>query len=149
MFCPKCGKEVEKEAQYCESCGNELINEENRKPDEKEKFNIDTEGFVRKPRDDFGIVLWIIGGAIAFILPRTLPSDLEFLIMVFWPVSAYIGYLAIKKYSSHDIETWKYSKHTKLWIYVGCLLAGIAGIIVYYFLKGKERKYIAEKISNR
>lgn len=137
MFCPKCGKEVGENTRFCRYCGHEFLKEK------EEIKKVDEEGFVRKPRNGVGILLWIIG----VILSRVswnLPPELGILALFLWPVIAYFAYLGIKMYSSHDIETWKHTKHINLWIYVGCLLTGLVGIIIYYYLKGKERKYLAK-----
>jgi hypothetical protein len=144
MFCPKCGKEVEEDAKFCKHCGYEFVEEkeETKKVDEKGRY-IDEEGFVRKTRNGIGILLWVIAGIIGRISWQ-LPSEFDVVALCLWPVIAYLPYLGIKMYSSHDIETWKHSPHVKLWIYVGCLLAGLVGIIVYYYFKGKERKYLAK-----
>lgn len=141
MFCEECGKEVEN-AEYCPNCGNKLVKEEAKKVSENGRY-IDEEGFIRKPRNGFGILIWFIAGAI-LIVEKNLPSEYDFLAIIVWPIFSYLVYLSIKMYSSHDIETWKHSNHIKLWIYVGGLIAGIVAVIAYYYLKGKERKYLAK-----
>lgn len=157
MFCPKCGKKADKDARFCGYCDYEFVNEtsmihgdshehENGKAfsEQKEEINkVDEEGFVRKLRDSVGILLWFIGGPISRI-SWELSSEFDVLVLCLWPVLAFLPYFGIKMYSSHDIETWKHSEHIKLWIYVGCLISGLVGIIVYYYLKGKERKYLAK-----
>jgi hypothetical protein len=88
-----------------------------------------------------GLILWFLAGFIGNL-------SLRFSILggyydiIFWPILAYFAYMGIKMYSSHDIDTWKSSKHANLWIYLGCLVAGIVGIIVYYYLKRKEKNYL-------
>lgn len=145
MFCPKCGKEVKDDGEFCEYCGTEIIKgkKEPQKINLKEGY-VDEEGFIRKPRNINGLVLWVIGGIFSRIL-LSLPDESEYniLALLLWPVLAYAAFLGIKNYSSHDIDTWKHSKHVKLWIYVGCLIAGLVGIIIYYYSKGKEQKYLA------
>jgi uncharacterized membrane protein len=145
MFCSKCGQENGTDAKFCISCGIEIVNknEEINKFNKTGKYSIDEEGFVRKSRNDMGILYWAIGGVISIVLNKS-QSEYDAFMLILWPIAAYFLYLAIKNYSSHDIETWKYSSHTKLWIYVGSLFAGLVGIIVYYYLKGKEREYIAK-----
>ncbi len=164
MFCPKCGKEADEDARFCGYCDYEFVKEasmihgdfherENGKAfsEQKEEAKkvdgngryVDEEGFVRKSRNDVGILIWCIAGVIGRI-SGGFSSEFDVLVLCLWPVLAYLPYLGIKMYSSHDIETWKHSEHIKLWIYVGCLMAGLVGIIVYYYLKGKERKYLAK-----
>lgn len=145
MFCSKCGKEIRNDAKFCEFCGIKMVteNEEINNADKTGKYNIDGEGFARKSRNGLGILYWIIGGAIGMVINKS-PGEYDAFVLFLWPIAAYFLYLAIKNYSSHDIETWKYSSHTKLWIFVGSLFAGLVGIIVYYFLKGKEREYITK-----
>jgi hypothetical protein len=141
MFCQKCGREVEENAKYCPNCGYNFVQEEAKKVSEKGRY-IDEEGFTRKTRDSFGILIWFIAGAILVVV-RYLSSEYDFLTIIAWPIFSYLIYLSIKMYSSHDIETWKHSNHIKLWIYVGGLIAGLVAVIAYYYLKGKERKYLA------
>lgn len=150
MFCQKCGKEVEENVVFCPACGHKIakvesgikeLNEETIKGDEKGKY-VDKEGFIRKPREVYGIFIWIIAGIIGR-LSLSLPSEYGLLALVFGLVSSICIYLAIKMYSSHDIGTWKHSTHVNLWIFVGCLF-GFVGIFVYYYLKSKERKYLTE-----
>lgn len=140
MFCIKCGEEVGN-AEYCPNCGYELVKEAAREVSEKGRY-IDGEGFMRKPREGLGILLWLFAGAIGRVI-WALPSEYDLLGIILGLFGSYLVYLSIKMYSSHDIETWKHSNHIKLWIYVGSLLAGLVGIIAYYYLKGKERKYLA------
>ena len=111
------------------------------KKEEKEENYVDEEGFVRKPRRDLGLILWFVAGFIGNLSLRF--SILSgYYDIIFWPILAYFAYMGIKMYSSHNIDTWKNSKHANLWIYLGCLVAGIVGIIVYYYLKRKERIYL-------
>lgn len=145
MYCPKCGKEVKDDSKFCEYCGTEILKEreEPQKFDLKEGY-VDDEGFIRKQRKIMGLVLWVIGGIFSRVL-WNLPDESEYsvLTLLLWPVLGYAAFLGIKYYSSHDIETWKHSEHVKLWIYLGCLVAGLVGIIIYYYSKGKEQKYLA------
>jgi hypothetical protein len=145
MFCPKCGKEAKNDAKFCEHCGTEIITEkkEPQKINLKEGY-VDEKGFIRKSRNNNGLVLWFAASIFSRIL-WNLPGEREYdiLALLLWPVLAYVAFLGIKNYSSHDIDTWKHSKHVKLWIYIGCLLAGLVGIIIYYYSKGKEQKYLA------
>lgn len=154
MFCQKCGKEIRNDAKFCEFCGIKIIteNEGINKVDKTGEYHIDKEGFVRKnedglikkSRNGMGILYWAIGGGISMVINKA-PSEYDAFVLILWPLAAYFLYLGIKNYSSHDIETWKYSSHTRLWIFTGSLIAGLVGIIVYYYLKGKEREYIAQK----
>jgi Ca2+/Na+ antiporter len=71
---------------------------------------VDEEGFVRKPRNDFGFLFLVIGIFFIYMLDN-FQSELDILILF---LLAYFNYLAIKYYSSHDIGTWKYSKHVSV-----------------------------------
>lgn len=140
MFCVKCGQEME-DSEYCPNCGIELVTEEVKKVGDKGIY-IDEEGFIRKPRDEVsGIFSWIVGGII-FARANHLPSEYDSYYIILLLFGAIPLYYAINKFSSHDFETWKHSTHVKLWMFVGCMF-GIGGIIVYYYLKRKERKYFA------
>jgi len=156
MYCSKCGSELKEDSNFCSSCGvtqqdqistegeNSGVNQEtlSEKVGEKGKY-IDEEGFIRKPRDGSGIFIWFAAGVIGKVV-WALPSEYDLFALILGLFGSYFAYLGIKMYSSHDIETWKHSNHIKLWIYVGCLFVGLVGIIVYYYLKGKERKYLAK-----
>jgi uncharacterized membrane protein len=141
MFCQKCGREVEENAKYCPNCGYNFVQEEPKKVSENGRY-IDEEGFTRKTRDGVGILIWVTAGVIGRIT-WSLPSEYDLLGLILGLVCSTLVYFAIKMYSSHDIETWKHDTHIKLWIFVGCLVFGFVGIIAYYYLKGKERKYLA------
>ncbi len=141
MFCQKCGKEVEENAKYCPNCGYNFVKEEEKKVSGKGRY-IDEDGFTRKTRDGFGILIWFAAGVIGRIT-WSLPSEYDLLALLLGLVGSSLAYFAIKMYSSHDIETWRHSTHIKLWIFAGCLVFGFVGIIAYYYLKGKERKYLA------
>lgn len=146
MFCKKCGKELEETVGYCPNCGYKLVKEEAIKVSENGRY-IDEEGFLRKPRDKgSGISAWIVA-SIIFAIANRLPSEYDLFAIILILIGAYSVYFAIKIYSSHDIETWKHSTHIKLWIFVGSLF-GLGGIIVYYYLKGKELKYLT-KMNNQ
>jgi len=141
-FCPKCGKEIEKDDKFCGYCGYKLVEERGETQELiGEGRYIDEEGFVRKPRNGVGILSWIIGAFLARGL-WNLPYEYSFISIILLPVIAYLLYFGIKAFSSHDIETWRHRKNIKTWIYVGCLFAGIVGIIIYYYLKSKERAYL-------
>jgi hypothetical protein len=107
---------------------------------------VDAEGFVRKGRNNLGILLWL-GVAAANVAMRHAPSDFDILVLVSWPISAYLLLVAIQMGSSHDIETWKGTSHVKLWIFLGNIIAGLLGLIVYDLLKRREKSYL--KKANR
>jgi hypothetical protein len=102
---------------------------------------VDTEGFVRKSRSNLGILLWL-GVAAANITMRYASSDFDILVLISWPISAYLLLVAIQMGSSHDIETWKGTQHVKLWIFLGNMIAGLLGLIVYDLLKRREKNYL-------
>lgn len=165
MFCPKCRKEVDEDARFCIYCNYEFVKEapmisgESHKQENSKAFSqqkeeakkvdeygtyVDEEGFVRKPSNVIGIFLFFVALVINGISWR-LSSEFDVIVLCLWPVLAYLNYYGIiKMYSSHDIETWKHGEHIKFWIYVGFLISVLVGIIVYYYLKGKERKYLAK-----
>ena len=118
------------------------------KLDEKARY-IDEDGFVRKPRNDIGLLFLSIEFLLIYILDN-FRSELDIVVLFLF---AYLCYLAIKYYSSHDIGTWKYSRHVRLWICIGCFITLfflpyfipiLVGIAVYYYMKRKERKYLAK-----
>lgn len=96
---------------------------------------------MRKNSNGLGVLLWL-GVAVANIGMRFLPSDLDILVLVSWPISAYLLLVAIQMGSSHDIETWKGTPHVKLWIFLGNMIAGLLGLIVYDLLKRREKSYL-------
>jgi hypothetical protein len=102
---------------------------------------VDTEGFVRKSRSNLGILLWL-GVAAANITMRYASSDFDVLVLMSWPISAYLLLVAIQMGSSHDIETWRGTPHVKLWIFLGNMIAGLLGLIVYDLLKRREKSYL-------
>lgn len=98
---------------------------------------IDNKGLTRKKREYIGfIAAWFAAGIV-----YSIPTESFILLIVVAPVQAFCIYEAIKAISSHDITTWKHSRHVKLYIFIGCLFGGIGGVIVYYYLKHKEGKY--------
>ena len=102
---------------------------------------IDAEGFVRKERGNMAIMLWI-GVVIANFGLRFIPSDLYILILLVWPISAYLLLTAIQMGSSYDIDTWKGTPYVKLWIFLSSMIAGLLGLIVYEILKWREKGYL-------
>jgi len=108
------------------------------------KRYIDAEGFVRKERNNLGIVLWF-GVSIVLVAMRYMPEDLALLSLISWPILAYILLLGIKMGSSHDINTWKGTPHVKLWIFLANMVAGLLGLIVYDLLKKHERSYLKKR----
>lgn len=102
---------------------------------------LDSYGFVRKRRNNLGVLLWI-GVAVANIGIRSIPDDLGILALLSWPISAYLMLVGIQMESSHDIETWKGTSHIKAWIFLGNLFAGLLGLIAYELLKKRERTYL-------
>lgn len=102
---------------------------------------IDAEGFVRKSGSGLGALLWL--GVVAVNMGmRFVPSDFDILVLISWPISAYILLVAIQMASSHDIETWKGTPYVKLWIFLANMIAGLLGLIVYDLLKRRERGYL-------
>ena len=98
---------------------------------------IDNKGLTRKKREYVGfIAAWLAAGII-----YSIPIESFVLLIVVAPVIAFCIYESIKAISSHDITTWKHSRHVKLYIFIGCFFGGIGGVIVYYYLKHKEEKY--------
>ena len=100
---------------------------------------------VRKKRGLFGFVYLLAVPSSNFYIDYYVPGssliDLIIIcILALFP--GYASYLAIEAFSSYDIGTWKHSQYVKHWIYVGSYFSIILGIIVYYFLKQKEKKYI-------
>ena len=100
---------------------------------------IDNKGLTRKKREYIGFIAALFAAGIIYRI--SLPAESFILSMVLAPVQAFCIYEAIKAISSHDITTWKHSRHVKLYIFIGCLFGGIGGVIVYYYLKYKEEKY--------
>lgn len=100
---------------------------------------IDNKGLTRKKREYIGFIAALFAAGIIYRI--SLPTESFILAMVLAPVQAFCIYEAIKAISSHDITTWKHSRHVKLYIFIGCLFGGIGGVIVYYYLKYKEEKY--------
>ncbi len=96
---------------------------------------------MRKSSSGLGFLLWM-GVVAANIIMRFLPSDFYILILVSWPISAYLLLVAIQMGSSHDINTWKGTPYVKLWIFLGNMIAGLLGLIVYDLLKRHERSYL-------
>jgi outer membrane protein assembly factor BamB len=111
--------------------------------------HIDDEGFVRKSRNDLGLLFLASLTFIIYILEK-FPGELH---IFFLFLLTYLAYLAIKYYSSHDIEKWQHSRHVRFWICTSCFISlfflpyytmVLVGILVYYFFKRKERKYLVE-----
>jgi hypothetical protein len=102
---------------------------------------VDAEGFVRKERNNMAVMLWI-GVVIANLGLRFMPSYLDILALLLWPISAYLLLVAIQIGSSHDIDTWKGTPYVKLWIFLSSLVAGLLGLIAYEILKRRERSYL-------
>ncbi len=107
---------------------------------------MDELGFVRKERNNMGIVLWVAVGIAAILLNR-LPGDYSILAIPFWPVSAYLLLVAIQMASSHDINTWKGTPRVKFWIFLANLIGGLPGLIVYDLLKRREKKYLKKRLA--
>lgn len=107
---------------------------------------IDSEGFIRKERNNWGVLLWIGVGVISVIM-RSSPDSpvLGLLSLVLWPIMAYILLLGIQMGSSHDINTWKGTPYVKLWIFLANMVAGLLGLIVYDLLKRRERSYLKKR----
>jgi len=98
---------------------------------------IDNKGLARKKREYIGFVAaWIAAGII-----YSISTESFILSIILAPVQAFCMYEAIKAISSHDITTWKHSRHVKLYIFIGCFFSVVGGVIVYYYLKHKEGKY--------
>lgn len=100
---------------------------------------------VRKKRSLFGFVYLLAVPSSNFYIDYYVPgSSLIYLIIIcilaLFP--GYACYLAIEAFSSYDIGTWKHSKHVKHLIYAGCYFSIILGIILYYYLKQKEKRYM-------
>lgn len=108
------------------------------------KQYIDAEGFVRKERNNLGIVLWF-GVGIVLVAMRYMPDDLALLSLISWPILAYVLLLGIQMGSSHDINTWKGTPHVKLWIFLANMVAGLLGLIIYDLLKKRERSYLKKR----
>jgi len=106
---------------------------------------VDAEGFVRKNRNNMGVLIWI-GVAVANVGIRFLPSDFALLALLTWPISAYLLLIGIQMGSSHDINTWKGTPYVKLWIFLSNMIAGLLGLIVYDLLKRRERGYLKKHI---
>jgi tetratricopeptide (TPR) repeat protein len=102
---------------------------------------VDSYGFVRKRRNNLGILLWI-GVEVANEGMRSIPNNLGILALLSWPISAYLMLIAIQMESSHDIETWKGTSNVKVWVFLGNLFAGLLGLIIYEFLKKREKSYL-------
>ncbi len=96
---------------------------------------------MRKSSSGLGFLLWMGVVAVNLVM-RLLPSDFDILILVSWPISAYLLLVAIQMGSSHDINTWKGTPYVKLWIFLGNMIAGLLGLIVYDLLKRHERGYL-------
>ncbi len=156
MLCPNCKKDIADGSKFCGHCGFGLIENKEKSSNDKEEQQFDEKGLVVKQRNGLGILSFFLGGFLYNIvnkLPDEYTNQYGFVILILWVVGAYFIYYGIKAYSSHDIDTWKHRKYIKTWIYAGCLLAGIVGIIAYYFFKGREEKYVlkqrrAENIEN-
>lgn len=102
---------------------------------------VDEDGFVRKERNNLGIVIWI-AVVLANIGMQFLPEDFAILALLSWPLSAYLLLIGIQMGSSHDINTWKGTSHVKLWIFIANMIAGLLGLIVYDLLKRREKGYL-------
>lgn len=102
---------------------------------------VDAYGFIRKSRNNLGFLLWI-GVAAVNMGIRYMPDDLSILALLSWPILAYLMLAGIQMGSSHDIETWKGTPHVKAWIFLGNLFAGLLGLIIYEYLKKRERSYL-------
>lgn len=102
-------------------------------------------GFIRKKRNNMGIVLWI-AVFIGNLLFRFSPSDYYILAVLSWPVSAYLLLVAIQMASSHDINTWRGTPWIKLWIFLGNLIGGLIGLIIYELLKWREKNYLKKML---
>lgn len=96
---------------------------------------------MRKNSNGLGFLLWL-GVAAANIAMRYASSDFDILVLISWPISAYLLLVAIQMGSSHDIETWKGTPYVKLWIFLGNMIAGLLGLIVYDLLKRREKSYL-------
>jgi len=101
---------------------------------------------VRKKRNPLGIFSLIAAGFINIMIEYFSSNLIIIFVLLF--VHAYCIYDAIKAFSSHDIETWKHSPRVKVWIYIGCYFGGIPGVLVYYYLKRKEKKYLTNLNKN-
>jgi threonine/homoserine/homoserine lactone efflux protein len=100
---------------------------------------IDEDGFTRKKRQWCGLFFMFLYGA----LGNTVKSSSNFVEnLIPLLIAAGLFYLGITMVSSHDIKTWKHQKHIGLYIYVGCVFMALPGILVYYFLKGREKKFL-------
>lgn len=103
-----------------------------------EAENID-DVMIRKERNLLGIFLIPIGGFIGICFDYFQSDFISIGIVPF--IYAFCIYNAIKSISSHNIDTWKHSKNVKLWLGIGCYFGGIIGVIMYYYLKRKEKIY--------
>ncbi|HPW72602.1 MAG: hypothetical protein IPI63_10680 [Methanothrix sp.] len=116
--------------------------------DPEERFSgtyTDGLGFIRKKRNNMGIVLWIAVG-IGNLLLGFSPSKYYILEVLSWPVSAYLLLIAIQMASSHDINTWRGTPWIKLWIFLGNLISGLIGLIIYALLKWREKNYLKKML---
>jgi hypothetical protein len=99
---------------------------------------------IRKERNPLGIFYIPLGGFIGICLDYFQSDFISMGVVPF--IYAFCIYDAIKSISSHDINTWKYSKYIKQWLFIGCFFGGIFGIIVYYYFKRKEKTYLTKTI---
>ncbi|MFZ2376791.1 MAG: hypothetical protein WAV83_06200 [Methanothrix sp.] len=116
--------------------------------DPEERFSgtyTDGLGFIRKKRNDIGIVLWITV-FIGIMLLRFSLREYYILTFLSWLVSAYLLLIAIQMASSHDINTWRGTPWIKLWIFLGNLIGGLIGLIIYELLKWREKNYLKKML---
>jgi hypothetical protein len=102
---------------------------------------VDADGFVRKKSKGLGFALWFGVGIASFGI-RSLPDDLNIIALLTLPILAYLLLTAIQMGSTHDISTWKGTPYVKFWIFLGSMVAGLLGLIVYFILKRREQAYL-------
>lgn len=156
MKCPRCGLLNPDGAQRCD-CGYDFENGNVKTSYLKQPKSeavvvsrtesmrgtwLDENGFTRKQRQWFGLFCMFCYGALGTTI-RPSNSIIANLIPVL--VAAALFCKGILMLSSHDVRTWKAQQLSELYIYAGCIFMALPGILVYYFLKARERRFLQSR----
>jgi len=148
--CPKCGVKIEKDAEFCRSCGTRLVAETS-KPLEKESYVQEREvcfGEGERRRDysglvSFGIFLLIVG--IIFLANPNLVSDFRLWIEklttektlsrppqgLIDSAALFFGLIALSNFVMVGV---RFMAHQRLRRVLGDILSGVALVLFSYFI---------------
>lgn len=102
MFCPNCGTENQEDAKFCEKCGAELGNLENKKMGEDEKKNISTkqDSIIDQKKKEgqtskSGYILLIVG--LLILISNFLVLGRNFILTIIAAVIILLGLATMRK----------------------------------------------------